>query len=328
MSASTATTAPTTEQERMTLSEEQLAVGKRKGLAGTVEVEKQVRAETAQVPVTLKKEEVTVERRPITGGTGFSGSTGMGSKGFGIGSGASEMHASATAEQAVVRKDVVPREEVNISKDKITENKVIEEQVRREEADIRGGNKNVPSQRFDTSSAAGMGRTGSGAGSTSGIADKSGRVVAHEERLGVSKETVGAGAVDVSKRVVADTARAGVSLEHDVVNVDRKPATSSTSSGAAFGAGKMEIPIMSEEAVVNKTVVPKEEIVLKKGIKSEEAIVQDTLKKETIDVKPKGSVAPLSGSSKAALCTSHSVAGCTSSSCKSTTSASTSSSSF
>ena len=118
-----------TEEEatRLVLSEEELAVGKREVRAGEVEVSKRVETEHVSEDVTLRHDEVEVQRRPITDGFGATGAT--------IGDG-DEIRIPLHAEQAVVEKRVVPKEEVVVRKREVAENEVVEADLRRERADV------------------------------------------------------------------------------------------------------------------------------------------------------------------------------------------------
>ena len=55
------------EEARVTRAEEELAVGKRRVNAGTVDVHKTVETERVSTPVETRRDEVTVERRPLQG---------------------------------------------------------------------------------------------------------------------------------------------------------------------------------------------------------------------------------------------------------------------
>jgi uncharacterized protein (TIGR02271 family) len=118
-----------TEEEatRLILSEEELTVGKRAVHAGEVEVTKRVETEHVQQPVTLRHDEVEVERRPITDGFAATGAT--------IGEG-EEIRIPLQAEQAVVEKHIVPREEVVVRTREVTDTEMVEADVRREHADV------------------------------------------------------------------------------------------------------------------------------------------------------------------------------------------------
>ena len=115
------------ERERLTLSEEQLAVGKRQVEAGEVEVRKHVETQRVSESVPLTREEVTVERRPLDG---------MHAEGR-IGEiGEEEIRMQLHEEEAVVQKRVVPREELVVKKREVQEEQVVEADLRRERADV------------------------------------------------------------------------------------------------------------------------------------------------------------------------------------------------
>ena len=114
-------------EERITLSEEELAVGKRQVRAGEVEVEKHVETEHVRREVPLSHEEVTVERRPIDGM---------------VAGGVNEIREEhirvpLSAEEAVVEKRVVPKEELVVKKQQVTEERMVEADLRTERAEVR-----------------------------------------------------------------------------------------------------------------------------------------------------------------------------------------------
>ncbi len=116
-------------EERMTLSEEELAVGTRQVRAGEVEVEKRVETEHVRREVPLTHEEVTVERRPIEGG--------MVAGGLNNTIGEDHIRVGLTAEEAVVEKRVVPKEELVVRKQEVTEERTVEADLRSERAEVR-----------------------------------------------------------------------------------------------------------------------------------------------------------------------------------------------
>jgi uncharacterized protein (TIGR02271 family) len=113
------------EDARLTLSEEQLAVGKRRTTAGEVEVGKRVETEHVRRSVPLAHEEVTVERRPITDARQAQARIGE-----------DEVRVPLHAEEAVVEKRVVPKEELVVKKHQVVENETVEADLRRERAEI------------------------------------------------------------------------------------------------------------------------------------------------------------------------------------------------
>jgi uncharacterized protein (TIGR02271 family) len=118
-----------TEEEatRLVLSEEELAVGKRAVNAGEVEISKRVETERVSEPVTLRHDEVEVERRPITDGFSAAGTT------FGE---SEEVRIPLHAEEAVVEKRIVPTEEVVVRTREVAETEMVEADLRKERADV------------------------------------------------------------------------------------------------------------------------------------------------------------------------------------------------
>jgi uncharacterized protein (TIGR02271 family) len=119
-------------RERLVLSEEQLAVGKRQVQAGEVELRKTVETEHVRESVPLVHEEVTIERRPLSADANVRGDIGEDS-----------ISVPLMAEEAVVDKRVVAKEEVTLNKRAVTEERVVEEDLRRErlvtdDATLRG----------------------------------------------------------------------------------------------------------------------------------------------------------------------------------------------
>lgn len=114
--------------ERLTVSEEQLAVGKRQVQAGEVELRKTVETEHVREQVPLMHEEVTVERRPVSGDS--MGAATIGSD--------QEIRVPLMREEAIVEKRPVVREEIIVRKRMVTENQTVEADLRRERLDESG----------------------------------------------------------------------------------------------------------------------------------------------------------------------------------------------
>ena len=115
------------DEARLTLSEEELAVGKREMRAGEVEVEKHVEHERVSRDVPLRHEEVEVERRPITDPM-TAGSRPRISE--------DEVRIPLTEEEAVVEKRVVPKEELVVRKREVVETEHVEADLRKERAEV------------------------------------------------------------------------------------------------------------------------------------------------------------------------------------------------
>ncbi|MCU0625583.1 MAG: YsnF/AvaK domain-containing protein [Gemmatimonadaceae bacterium] len=118
------------QEQRVVLSEEQLAVGKRQVQAGEVTLHKTVETEHVTEHVPLVREEVTIERRPLTGEAAIAASATIGED--------EVIRVPLMAEEAVVEKRVVPVEEVIVRTDAVTETQVIDETVRRERLETSG----------------------------------------------------------------------------------------------------------------------------------------------------------------------------------------------
>jgi uncharacterized protein (TIGR02271 family) len=110
-------------EARLLLSEEQLAINKRPVQAGEVGVRKTVDTEHVRETVPVMREEVTIERHPVTAESAASADIGE-----------DEIRVPVMREEVVAEKRVVPKEEVVVRKDAVTENRVVEDDVRRERA--------------------------------------------------------------------------------------------------------------------------------------------------------------------------------------------------
>lgn len=127
------------EERRMTLSEEELAVGKREMAAGEVEIDKTVETRHVREPVQTRHEEVTVERRPLEPGMRADARIGE-----------EEIHVPLTEEEVVASKRVVPKEEIVASKREVVENQTVEADLRRERASVhRDDQERIPNYDAD-----------------------------------------------------------------------------------------------------------------------------------------------------------------------------------
>ncbi len=77
---------------------------------------------------------------------------------------------------------------------------------------------------------------------------------------------------------------------HEEVHIDRRPAQAGASTSARIGKDEITIPVMGEEVVVQKRVVPVEEIVISKSVVRDTETVEADLKREKIDVDRTGRV--------------------------------------
>lgn len=122
------TSGPTTD-DAMTRSEEEVNVGTRTQETGRVRLKKYVVTEDVQMTVPLQREEVRLEREPIT-----EENAGRANDGPAI---SEEEHEVVLKEEVpVIEKQAVPKERIKLSKDTVTEEQTINEQVRKEQVDI------------------------------------------------------------------------------------------------------------------------------------------------------------------------------------------------
>jgi uncharacterized protein (TIGR02271 family) len=119
-------TTRTREEERLTRTEEELAIGKREVSRGEVRVGKHVETEHVSEPVTRRREEVVIERRPVEAGARGDAAT----------IGEAEVRVPLMEEEVIVEKRPVVKEELVIGKRVVEERDVVEAEVRREEFDI------------------------------------------------------------------------------------------------------------------------------------------------------------------------------------------------
>ena len=121
---------PTTD-DAMTRSEEELRVGTERREAGRARLRKYVVTETEQRTVPIRREEVRVEREPIT-----EGNVDQALDGPAISE--EEHEVVLHEERPVVHKEAVPVERVRLDKETVTEQRQVTEEVRKEQIDVDG----------------------------------------------------------------------------------------------------------------------------------------------------------------------------------------------
>ncbi|WDF33318.1 PRC and DUF2382 domain-containing protein [Arthrobacter agilis] len=124
------TSGPTTD-DAMTRSEEQLHVGTERTEAGRARLRKYVVTENVTETVPVSREEVRLEREPITDanrGDAFDGPA----------ISEEEHEVTLHAERPVVDKETVPVERVRMDKETVTSNETVSGEVRKEEIEVEG----------------------------------------------------------------------------------------------------------------------------------------------------------------------------------------------
>lgn len=115
--------------QRLQLLEERLQVNKDRYVAGQVEIGKHVETRTENVTVGLEREEIVIERRPVSEARPVDGSVTLGE-------GTETVRVDLEAERADVSKQAYVTEEVEIGKRTVTEQQTVTETVGREVLDV------------------------------------------------------------------------------------------------------------------------------------------------------------------------------------------------
>src|SRR5215218_1715504 len=126
--------------EAMTRSEEELRVGTETRERGRARLRKYVTTETQQVTVPVQREEVRVEREPITDASLDAATSGPELT-------ESEHEVVLHEERPVVDKEVVPRERVRLDTETVTEERQVGEEVRKEQIEVDEGDTDVRDDR-------------------------------------------------------------------------------------------------------------------------------------------------------------------------------------
>jgi uncharacterized protein (TIGR02271 family) len=118
--------------EAMTRSEEELTVGKTQRETGRVRLKKHVVTEQQTHTVPVQREEVRVEREPITDANVDQATAGPDIS-------EEEHEVVLTEEEPVVEKRTVPKERVRLEKDTVPDERQVSEEVRKEQIEDEGG---------------------------------------------------------------------------------------------------------------------------------------------------------------------------------------------
>ncbi|RBY92770.1 DUF2382 domain-containing protein [Blastococcus sp. TF02A-30] len=124
------TSGPTTD-DAMTRSEERLNVGTRSEEVGRARLRKYVVTENVTETVPVSREEVRVEREPITDAN-------VGNALDGPAISEEEHEVTLRAERPVVEKEAVPVERVRLDKETVTDQETVSADVRKEEIEVDG----------------------------------------------------------------------------------------------------------------------------------------------------------------------------------------------
>jgi uncharacterized protein (TIGR02271 family) len=117
--------------DAMTRSEEELRVGTRSREAGRVRLRKHVVTENVTTTVPVRREEMRLEREPITEGDAVA-------PGAEPAISEAEQEVVLHEEEVVVEKRVVPKERVRLGKEVVTDEQTVSDEVRKERIDADG----------------------------------------------------------------------------------------------------------------------------------------------------------------------------------------------
>jgi uncharacterized protein (TIGR02271 family) len=121
---------PTTDQA-MTRSEEELQVGTQTRERGRARLRKYVTTEAQQVTVPVQREEVRVEREPITDANLDAATSGPAIS-------EEEHEVTLREEEPVIEKRAVPKERVRLDTETVTDERQVSEEVRKEQIEVQG----------------------------------------------------------------------------------------------------------------------------------------------------------------------------------------------
>ncbi len=110
------------------------------------------------------------------------------------------------------------------------------------------------------------------------------RIVLSEEELTVGKREVSAGEVTVHKHMEEQVVRQSVPLMREHAEVERRPVPPGVGLEPRTEDGVLYVPIVEEELVITKRLVAREELVIRKTRVTEEQVIEETLRRERVEV--------------------------------------------
>jgi uncharacterized protein (TIGR02271 family) len=121
-------------------------------------------------------------------------------------------------------------------------------------------------------------------GSTMPMAET--RIPIAREELRVGKRDVSRGHVRIRAYVVERPVEEQVALRRETVEVERRPVTGTAAHASqdAFQEKTVELDETQEEAVVSKTPIVEEELVVRKGVEQQTERVSDTIRETKVQV--------------------------------------------
>lgn len=123
------------------------------------------------------------------------------------------------------------------------------------------------------------------------------RMQVSEEELEIGKRVVSAGEVRVHKHVQLEQVREVVPLMREDVTVERRPLPAGAGLEPRQEGDTLYVPIVEEELVIQKRLIAREELVIRKRQVIEEQVVEETLRRENVEVV-NHNAEPLDGSAR------------------------------
>jgi uncharacterized protein (TIGR02271 family) len=114
--------------------------------------------------------------------------------------------------------------------------------------------------------------------------EREARVTRSEEELAIGKRSVQAGEAYLRKTVETERVRQEVPVTHEEVTVERRPLSADAATDVTINEDEIRVPVMEEEVVTQKRVVPKEEVVIRKRAVSDTEVVEEDVRRERVDV--------------------------------------------
>lgn len=111
-----------------------------------------------------------------------------------------------------------------------------------------------------------------------------------EERLTVNKDRIVAGLLQVGKHVVSENRTVNVELQEEQAHIQRTPVNQPTSATIGDDARTIEVQLEAERANVAKQTYVTEEVNVGKVAQSRTETINETVRREELDVKQDGVV--------------------------------------
>jgi uncharacterized protein (TIGR02271 family) len=106
-----------------------------------------------------------------------------------------------------------------------------------------------------------------------------------EEELAVGKRQVQAGEVGVRKTVETERVREQVPVTREEVEIERRPLQAGADlRGVDIREDEIRVPVMAEEVVAEKRLVPKEQVIIRKRAVTQQQAVEADVRKERVEV--------------------------------------------